>query len=223
MASIYKIQFKNPNKIYIGSTIQNFNKRRNVHLCRLRKNIHTNKHLQNSFNKYGEKSFNFEIIEKIDNFKIAIERETYWYYEFQKRGYKLYNCYPPENPPMLGKHHSKEAKRKLSKINKGKNHPMYGKKQSKETCEKKSKILKGKYVGKNHPMYGKHSSKKSNLKNAISSGAKPFYILKDNKIIAECINQRECAKSLNLNSYHINECLHKHRKTHMGYVFKYAS
>ncbi len=36
------------------------------HFSQLRKGIHCNKHLQNSFNKYKEENFKFEIIEKLE-------------------------------------------------------------------------------------------------------------------------------------------------------------
>jgi len=52
-----------------------------------------------------------------------------------------------KNHPMYGKHHTKEARQKMSKVKKGKNHPMYGKYHTKETKYKMSKVKKG----KNHP------------------------------------------------------------------------
>lgn len=59
-AIINKINFK----FYIGST-NNFRRRRNEHLSDLRRNIHDSKHLQNSFNKHGIKTFEFLILEEV--------------------------------------------------------------------------------------------------------------------------------------------------------------
>lgn len=69
---IYRIYSKTTNKSYIGmaSAYKNKNKNRrgfyvryHTHLNKLLKNIHHNKYLQNSFNKYGKEDFIFEILE----------------------------------------------------------------------------------------------------------------------------------------------------------------
>jgi len=61
---VYKILNKINNKVYIGSSY-NVNKRFKDHIRNLRSNNHINKHLQSSYNKYGEKSFEFIIIVKV--------------------------------------------------------------------------------------------------------------------------------------------------------------
>lgn len=58
---IYKVSI-GPNYI-IGSTLNEV-ERRNTYLRNLRKNIWNNDYVQNSFNKYGEKSFKFEVIKR---------------------------------------------------------------------------------------------------------------------------------------------------------------
>lgn len=60
---IYKIMNKCNNKCYIGSSIIIEN-RKIVHFSSLRGGYHHNKHLQSSFNKYGEENFEFFIIEE---------------------------------------------------------------------------------------------------------------------------------------------------------------
>jgi len=73
----------------------------------------------------------------------------------------------PHPRGMLGKHHSEEAKKKMSKNHwdtSGKNHPFYGKHLSLETRKKISIANKGKHIGKFNPMYGKHLSKKVKAK-----------------------------------------------------------
>ena len=76
---IYKIVNVKNNKFYVGSCaskeflyIRLFH-----HINNLRHGKHVNKYLQNSFNKYGEDSFFFEIIESCEAEK-CIEREQYW-------------------------------------------------------------------------------------------------------------------------------------------------
>ena len=71
---IYRIVNLKNSKIYIGSTT-NFSRRRKEHVKRLRSNKHNNKHLQASFNKFGEENFKFEILEKTED---LIVREQYY-------------------------------------------------------------------------------------------------------------------------------------------------
>jgi len=62
--AIYKIQCLGNGKIYIGQTIiRPFQRRFRAHLYKLRKNNHANPYLQNTYNKYGEESFTFELID----------------------------------------------------------------------------------------------------------------------------------------------------------------
>jgi group I intron endonuclease len=58
---VYEIYNKISSKVYIGSTIS-FQKRKSDHLYNLRRGIHVNGHLQNSFNKYGEEAFDFVVV-----------------------------------------------------------------------------------------------------------------------------------------------------------------
>lgn len=77
LQGVYKITNIIDNKIYIGSTNQTFLKRLTQHYLELRKNNHKNDYLQYSWNKYGEISFIFEIIE-ITNKSETLEKEQYW-------------------------------------------------------------------------------------------------------------------------------------------------
>lgn len=66
---VYVIKCIKNNKIYIGSTTVSFIKRYNHHLSQLKRNNHKNQYLQNSYNKYGEEFFEFDILQicnKID-------------------------------------------------------------------------------------------------------------------------------------------------------------
>ena len=58
---IYKIYCDSNNRTYIGSS-NNIERRFKEHLGDLRNNRHSNQYLQNSYNKYGEDSFSFNII-----------------------------------------------------------------------------------------------------------------------------------------------------------------
>ena len=89
---IYHILNKINDKLYIGSTIESFRKRFNLHKYQLRNNKHKNSHLQHAWNKYGEDNFEFLIIEICDNKEIVLDREQY--YIDSKDFENLYNINP---------------------------------------------------------------------------------------------------------------------------------
>jgi group I intron endonuclease len=77
MGSIYKLINLKNNRSYVGSA-RYFPSRKATHLKLLRTNKHYNKHLQASFNKYGEQVFQFEVLESgLDN-SVLIAREQYF-------------------------------------------------------------------------------------------------------------------------------------------------
>lgn len=73
---IYQIKNILDNKIYIGQST-NIALRIKQHLSDLKHNRHSNSHLQNAWNKYGEKSFLFEIVEECSKEQLN-ERESFW-------------------------------------------------------------------------------------------------------------------------------------------------
>jgi group I intron endonuclease len=74
---IYKITNIKTQDFYIGSAV-NYKNRRWSHICSLKKNKHKNQFIQNSWNKYGQDAFIFEIIEVVDKLENLIIREQYW-------------------------------------------------------------------------------------------------------------------------------------------------
>jgi len=68
---IYKIINTENDFFYIGSSVDITSRFCN-HKSTLRKNSHNNPKLQNAWNKYGEKSFSFEIVELCDKSKLHI-------------------------------------------------------------------------------------------------------------------------------------------------------
>jgi len=85
-SGVYKITNLTNGKIYIGSSVNIYN-RKHTHTCKLNKNTHVNKHLQNSYNKYGGDNFLFEVleycniesIELIEQFYISRENPSHTY------------------------------------------------------------------------------------------------------------------------------------------------
>lgn len=66
MKGIYKIVCLGNNKIYIGKSVD-IESRFKKHLSDLRLNKHHSIYLQNSYNKYGENSLVFDIVEECDD------------------------------------------------------------------------------------------------------------------------------------------------------------
>ena len=62
---IYKISNIITNDLYVGSSSR-ITRRWDRHRSELKRGIHPNKHLLNSWNKYGEENFKFEVIEELD-------------------------------------------------------------------------------------------------------------------------------------------------------------
>ena len=75
VSGIYCIENVVNHKIYIGSS-KNIYQRLLKHFALLRHNKHENAHLQNAWNKYGESSFEWFVIEKCD-ITILTRREQY--------------------------------------------------------------------------------------------------------------------------------------------------
>ncbi|WP_270943129.1 GIY-YIG nuclease family protein [Romboutsia lituseburensis] len=121
---IYKIENIKNGKVYVGST-QNIRIRRNSHFSDLRNNRHKNAQLQNSFNKYGEKYFKFEVIEYIEDIDKLLEIEGIWIIKLnatdRKYGYnqKVYV------PTSRGFKLRGEVRAKISELKKGKKMKQY--------------------------------------------------------------------------------------------------
>ena len=119
-AGIYVITNLVNNKKYVGST-HNFLVRWRSHKSMLNRGVHFNNHLQNSWNKYGEESFKFSILEEIDDTldninELLIEREEFYINinDCINNGYNTRS----ECNTNLGLKWSEESKRKYSEYRK---------------------------------------------------------------------------------------------------------
>jgi group I intron endonuclease len=141
---IYKILNIITNKFYIGSACHFYN-RKSKHLGMLRRGLHNNKHLQNSYNKYGEKVFKFFLIEECPKDQLIIREQ--WYLDTLKPYYNIctivegrWGLFHEESTKIKIKEsitkfhnevgHSEETKSKIAKT-------LTGRKQSPETIEKR--------------------------------------------------------------------------------------
>lgn len=88
---VYEIKNIVTEKRYIGQT-NDIKTRQSGHLADLKYKRHYNTELQDDFNKYGERNFQFNVIEKVLEEK-ANDREKYWIKSLKDRGL----CYNIKN------------------------------------------------------------------------------------------------------------------------------
>lgn len=142
-----------------------------------------------AINKYGKENFSVRILEEIDTNQEDLDTKEVFWIEFYNavKSKEYYNIsYGKEtegwnidtkgsNNGFYNKHHSEEAKVKISKANKGKISPMKGKipwnKGLKGLTYNK---CKGYNKGKDNPMYGKHHSEEIKAKISRANKGKKF-------------------------------------------------
>lgn len=131
-------------KVYVGQTLNSFQKRFWLHQWKLRNNCHDNKYLQKAYNKYKDENFVFSIIEVFynDNIEKINEREKYWINYYRKLGLS-YNLQDGGQERILNRFVSEESRKKVGEINKKR---MMGSVLSLETKNKMSETRKGKYI-----------------------------------------------------------------------------
>lgn len=133
-------------KPYVGQA-QVLRKRITKHIRDLKNGTHRNKHLQNVYNKEGW-VFSIEVVEEDILLEQLTCREQYWIDTLDSAnpdiGYNLSKV--ADGPPMSGRKHSKESKRKMAdsmegKGMTGKHHSTASKKRSSNTH--KLRFLRG--------------------------------------------------------------------------------
>lgn len=140
---IYKITCNATGNIYIGSSAYSIQGRFRRHRGDLLRNEHENQYIQNSWNKYGQESFKFEVIESCAK-ELVLIREQF-YIDTLKPQFNM--C--PVAGSCLGKKASAETKRKMSLARLGKTI-----KQTKWSNERRYNRLMP--IFKNFPVVGKH-------------------------------------------------------------------
>jgi len=150
---IYKITNKQTGKFYIGSSID-IRQRWYAHKSKLRRDVHCNQHLQNSWNKYGEESFLFEVVLCVDEESLLTEEQRVMDETGCCDREIGYNKAIYSSSPMKGKSHSDQAKKKISKASKSRvfseetrrklSIASKGRRHSEEAKKKMSEAKKGK-------------------------------------------------------------------------------
>lgn len=229
---IYCIENKINLKVYIGQT-KNLKTRFNSHLSLLRQNKHQNKHLQSSYNKYGEINFSFTVLESCENLN---ERECYWIEIFtsvnNKKGYNKTHGGDSgiRSEETKGKISSWQKGRKLTathiaNILKGNT----GRKHSQETKDYMRKLYKGRPLTEetkkkiSYAKKGKKLSAETRLK-LKGRGNRPViqYDIKGD-FIKEFESAKLAGETLGLWKSDITQCCIGNRKTVNKFIFKHKN
>jgi len=176
MITIYSILNTNNKKRYIGIS-SDFKNRKRIHVWAMKNNKHRNLKLQRSVNRHGIESFDFEVLEELENDDRmnALMKENEYINKFnsynngynQSEGFEFSFLYKESletklkrrrlmsgNTYWLGKKHTEETKEKIGNVHRGKT-------VSDETKKKLSNSRKGKFIGEDNSFYGKNHSQKT--------------------------------------------------------------
>ena len=228
---IYGIENLVNDKLYVGQTRNELNKRVNEHKCLLRNNGHSNLYLQNSWNKYGENKFRFFILE--DGFTCLedlSEAEKFWIDVLSltdsDQGYNL--TYGGENNYTL----PKEVKDKISNNHSkywlgvtGKDHPSFNIKRSKEFKEKLRRANLGKVLSTNTRKKISNSLK-NNINVKISREKQCKQVLQfdlDGNLIKEWRSISDISNKLNISRSCISRVCKGERNTSKGFKWRFKN
>lgn len=115
-SGIYRIDHADSGRCYVGSSV-NIPDRWSWHRTYLKRNRHSNQHLQNAWNKYGESAFQWTVVETVGR-DLLVEREQFWMDALgaYTNGYNL----RPVADSNRGNKHTPEARARMSAAQKGK-------------------------------------------------------------------------------------------------------
>jgi group I intron endonuclease len=210
---IYKILNTVNGKFYIGSST-NLRKRLYEHYRELSLSIHTNKHLQLAWDKYGKDNFKFEILERIEdlsNFTNEDLRQLETNYIQQTQcykdtvGYNIAGGIGTLNIPC-----SKEKKKKISEANKGKkawNKGIAMSEEQKELLKQSKRKSKGKAVDV-YTLEGEFLETLGSIAEVVEK-----YRVAKNTIVDQCKGRRSGKKFIF--KYHSEEELVENNKNYI--------
>lgn len=222
---IYKIVHKTSGKIYIGSAVD-IDKRWGEHIRALRRSDHRNIHLQRAWNKYGEHSFIFGIVEYTQQ-DILLEREQHYLDTLNVCDTNIGYNIAPTAGNSLGIRRSDEFKEKvrqglLGKILTNEHKENIGKGVSESqkyrdamaSPEYKEK-MKVANLGDKNPMFGKYGKDHPKAKSIDQYTKEGEYIKTWDSVLV-------AARHLKRSHANISSCCKGRLKTAYGFVWKYA-
>jgi group I intron endonuclease len=133
-SGIYVIRHTATNRLYVGSALS-IKKRCNQHKRDLNANIHDNQRLQRAWSKYGSESFEFSVLEYVDDPSCLLQREQHWIDILTAAIKPNYNICPMAGS-SIGRKASPAVRAKMSAAH-------IGKRQSPEAIEKTASAHRG--------------------------------------------------------------------------------
>lgn len=150
-----------------------------------------------------------------------------------------------EKHPMYGKHHSAEAKAKLSAANLGKTmslesrakisvaisgekNPFYGHKHTEESKRKNAEAHQGKTLSEetrqklSEAMKGRTFSEESKMKMRIGRSGRPIACYKGDELVCVYFGMNEASRQTGVPQANISKCCLGSRKSAGGYIWRYA-
>jgi group I intron endonuclease len=129
MPGVYLITCSGNGKKYIGSTKNSFEQRRRNHWTALARGKHGNPALQNSWNKWGEETFSWEILVECEESELLQEEDRLMklHDTLSPKGFNLKEA---ERPIITA-----ETRARMSESKRGEKNNFYGKKHSPETIQ----------------------------------------------------------------------------------------
>lgn len=219
---IYAIICRPTGKFYIGSAVNGSN-RFSKHLLAFKQSKHHSSYLQRAFSKYGANSFDFSVLELVDDKNKLIKREQFYLDTFKPE----FNMNPIAGS-NLGRKFSLETRMKIRAANLGKKlsprcraiaiknlrPPEKGFHHSVETRLKMSATRK---LNPPMGMKGKKHSLESRQKIA-EAGAKTYHFLSPEKELVTVTNAAAFCRDNGLIKFHLYAVHTGKRKSHKGWT-----
>jgi group I intron endonuclease len=246
---IYSIINNITGKYYIGSAVD-FYDRFMFHKWQLKNNRHNNDHLQNSYNKYGNCEFSFNLLELLSPKDDLIEREQFYIDLLEAANPELGYNLSPTAGSNFGTKRTQESKDKVSVTNGRKVYKLdkdtgelldvynsisiAGRENNcskiviKSCCAGQKKTYKGYkwQYDKNERSKIKHNRRPIpeeviNKRLKTFNPKKIFHVSPDGFVVREYNSRYEAVKATGINSSSINGVLSGHRKSVFSQVFFY--
>lgn len=241
-SGIYCIKNKINNMVYIGLS-KNIHNRWIEHKYRLNTHIHPNMKLQNAWDKYGEQSFDFFVLEKCD-YDIIYDREKYWINEYKSfertHGYNLSTGGENSSEGCVWNDEMKENASKVKNPKKVVQIDIYGNiintwrsasyasRSLNLRCSSIKKCCEHQNIQCNNFLWFYEEDDllkdKNAFKNFVINNSRSIqipilqYDLYGN-IIEKFSNCKEIKNKYNINPIEIRECCNHHRNTSQGYIW----